>query len=78
MLKLPNIEQVISAPRSPLQTPFVERVIGSIRREFTDHVIPFCSCHLLRAPNEHIEYHNEPRTHLYLERTRLWHASLNW
>ena len=34
-----GINEVISAPKSPWQNPFVERVIGSIRRECTDHVI---------------------------------------
>jgi transposase InsO family protein len=34
-----GIEQVLTAPRSPWQNPFVERVIGSLRRECLDHVI---------------------------------------
>ena len=34
-----GIEQVLTAPRSPWQNPFVERVIGSVRRECLDHVI---------------------------------------
>ncbi len=34
-----GIEQVVSAPRSPWQNPYVERLIGSIRRECLDHVI---------------------------------------
>ena len=34
-----GIEQVLTAPRSPWQNPFVERMIGSIRRECLDHVI---------------------------------------
>jgi hypothetical protein len=29
---------VLTAPRSPWQNPFVERVIGSFRRECLDHV----------------------------------------
>ncbi len=32
-----GIEQAVSAPRSPWQNPYVERVIGTIRRECTDH-----------------------------------------
>ena len=35
-----GIRQVISAKKSPWQNPFAERVIGSIRRECTDHIIP--------------------------------------
>jgi transposase InsO family protein len=34
-----NIKEVLSAPRSPWQRAYVERVIGSIRRECLDHVI---------------------------------------
>jgi hypothetical protein len=34
-----GIEEVLTAPRCPWQNPFVERVIGSLRRECLDHVI---------------------------------------
>jgi hypothetical protein len=34
-----GIKEVISAPQKPWQNPFIERIIGSIRRECTDHVI---------------------------------------
>ena len=34
-----DVEEVLSAPWSPWQSPFVERVIGSLRRECLDHVI---------------------------------------
>ena len=36
-----GIEEVVIAPRSPWQNPFVERLIGSIRRECLDHVVVF-------------------------------------
>ena len=35
------IKQVLSAPRSPWQRAYMERVIGTIRRECLDHVIVF-------------------------------------
>ena len=38
-IKAMGIEEVVTAPRSPWQSPYVERVIGSIRRECLDHVI---------------------------------------
>ena len=38
-IKSLSIEEVVSAPRSPWQNPFVERIIGSIRRDCLDHVI---------------------------------------
>jgi transposase InsO family protein len=43
------IEQVIIAPRSPWQNAYVERIIGSIRRECLDHVIIFDERHLRRV-----------------------------
>jgi putative transposase len=36
-----GVEEVLTAPRSPWQNPYVERLIGSIRRECLDHVIVF-------------------------------------
>ena len=39
MTKGLRIEEVITAPRSPWQDPFVERLIGSVRRECLDHMI---------------------------------------
>jgi hypothetical protein len=38
-LRSMGIEEVVTAPRSPWQSPFVERLIGSIRREYLDHMI---------------------------------------
>jgi len=34
-----NIQEVLGAPRSPWQRAYVERVVGSIRRECLDHVM---------------------------------------
>jgi transposase InsO family protein len=36
-----GIEEILIAPRSPWQNPFVERLIGSVRRECLDHVIVY-------------------------------------
>ena len=43
-----GIEQVLSAPRSPWQRAYVERIIGTIRRECLDHVIIFNEAALYR------------------------------
>jgi hypothetical protein len=41
-----GINEVVTAPRSPWQNAYVERVIGSIRRECLDHVVVFNERHL--------------------------------
>ena len=43
-----GIKEVVIAPRSPWQNPYVERLIGSIRRECLDHVVVFHERHLTR------------------------------
>lgn len=54
------------APRSPWQNGYVERVIGSIRRELLDHAIVFGAGHLHRLLREYADYYNAFRTHLGL------------
>jgi transposase InsO family protein len=61
-----GIRQVLISPRSPWQSPYVERVIGSIRRECLDHVIVLGEKHLLRVLREYIRYYHGSRTHLGL------------
>ena len=60
------IEQVVTAPRSPWQNAYVERIIGSIRRECLDHVIILDERHLRRVLSAYFEYHHQSRTHLSL------------
>jgi putative transposase len=43
-----RIQEVLSAPRSRLQRAYVERVVGTIRRECLDHVIVFGETSLYR------------------------------
>ena len=62
------IKEVISAPRSPWQNPFVERMIGSIRRECTDHVRVLNEAHLTSVLCSYFEYYHKDRTHLSLEK----------
>ncbi|MCP3889888.1 MAG: transposase [Desulfobulbaceae bacterium] len=61
-----GIKEVISAPQSPWQNPFVERIIGSIRRECTDHVIVLNQGHLKNILCAYFEYYHNDRTHLSL------------
>jgi hypothetical protein len=54
--------------RSPWQNGCVERLIGSIRRECTDHVIVFNAEHLRRILAKYAAYYNEVRTHVSLQK----------
>ena len=63
-----GIEEVITACRSPWQNPYVERVIGSIRRDCVDRVIVFGEEHLLSILRSYMVYYNESRCHLSLDR----------
>ena len=56
----------MSSPRSPWQRAYVERVIGTIRRECLDHVIVFNEASLCRHVKSFLEYYHESRTHLSL------------
>jgi transposase InsO family protein len=63
-----GIEEVITAPRSPWQNPYVERLIGSIRRECLNHVIIFNERHLRQQLESYSTYYHEVRTHLSLDK----------
>ena len=63
-----GIEAVVTARRYPWQNPYVERIIGSIRRECLDHVIVFDERHLRRVLSTYFEYHHRSRTHLSLSK----------
>lgn len=58
--------EVLTAPRSPWQNPYIERLIGSIRRECVDHVIVLSAAHLRLQLNQYFYYYHDARTHLSL------------
>jgi transposase InsO family protein len=58
-----GIREVLTAPRSPWQNPFVERLIGTIRRECLDHVIVLHEPGLRRVLKSYFEYYERTRTH---------------
>ena len=60
--------EVITAPRSPWQNAYVERVIGSIRRECLDHILIFNERHLRRVLSSYVDYYQRTRTHLSLNK----------
>ncbi|MCH7793579.1 MAG: transposase [Proteobacteria bacterium] len=57
-----------TAPRSPWQNAYVERLIGSIRRECLDHLIIIGEAHLRRVLRAYADYYNRTRTHLSLNK----------
>jgi len=63
-----GIEQVLTAPRSPWQNPYCERVIGTLRRDCLDHVIVVGEQHLRRILRKYLEYYHGSRTHLGLDK----------
>jgi putative transposase len=63
-----KVEEVLSAPRSPWQRAYVERMIGSIRRECLDHMIVFGESSLRRTLSSYFSYYHQTRPHLSLEK----------
>jgi transposase InsO family protein len=61
-----GITEVLTAPRSPWQNPYVERLIGSIRRECLDHLVVLNARHLHRILGKYFDYYHRSRTHLSL------------
>jgi len=62
-----GIHEVLSTPRSPWQRAYVERVIGSIRRECLDHVVVvFNAMSLRRILASYFAYYHRSKTHLSL------------
>ena len=57
-----------TAPRSPWQNGYAERLIGSIRRECVDHIIVLGERHLRHVLHSYMDYYNKVRTHLSLNR----------
>ncbi len=67
-LQAMGINEVLTAPRSPWQNAYAERVIGTIRRECLDHVIVLSEGHLRRILSSYFDYYHRSRTHLSLEK----------
>jgi transposase InsO family protein len=59
-----SIEEVLSAPASPWQRAYVERLIGSIRRDCLDHVLVLGEGHLRKILKSYLDYYHRSRTHL--------------
>lgn len=74
-----EIEEVLTVAHSPWQNAYVERLIGSIRRECLDHVIVLGERHLRRILQNYFEYCHQSRTHLSLAKNAPEpRASISW
>ncbi len=67
-MKSMQIDEVPTAPRSPWQNPYAERIIGSIRRECLNHLMVLNEVHLKRILTLYFDYYHEVRPHLSLNR----------
>ena len=67
-LRAMGIRDKPTAPASPWQNGFVERLIGSIRRECVDHIIVLGEMHLRRVLKSYADYYNSVRTHRSLNK----------
>jgi putative transposase len=63
-----GIEEVLTGPQSPWQNPYVERLIGSIRRDCLNHFVILNAKHLKRTLASYLVYLHRSRTHLGLEK----------
>src|SRR5207344_1996250 len=67
-LRAMGIRDKPTAPASPWQNAFAERLIGSIRCECLDHIVVFGERHLRHVLLSYMNYYNETRTHLSLDK----------
>ena len=63
-----GISPVLTAPRSPWQNPYVERVIGSVRRECLNHIIAINEESLRTTLRSYFSYYHDSRCQLGLEK----------
>ena len=66
-LRILEVEEIKSIPYVPVSHPFVERLIGTIRREFLDHVLIWNAVDLERKLEEFKDYYNAHRVHQSLD-----------
>src|SRR6266536_3204894 len=67
-LRAMGIRDKPTAPASPWQNGFAERLIGSLRRECVDHIIVLGEMHLRRVLKSYADYYNGVRTHRSLNK----------
>ena len=77
-LRAMGIRDKPTAPASPWQNSFAERLIGSIRRECVDHMIVLGEAHLRRILTKYATYYNESRTHRSLNKDSPVHRAIQY
>ena len=68
-LRVLAIEEVKSVPYAPISHPFIERLIGTVRREYPDHIFFWNAIDLTRKLDAFADYYNAHRTHRSLNGT---------
>lgn len=66
-LRVLSIEEIKSVPYVPESHPFIERIVGSVRREFLDHTLFWSKSDLENKLGQYQEYYNSTRGHWSLE-----------
>jgi len=66
-LRALDIDEIKTAPGVPVSHPFVERLIGTVRREFLDHTLFWNTVDLERKLHEFQDYYNQERVHASLD-----------
>ena len=66
-LRILEIDEIKTIPYTPISHPFVERIIGTIRREYLDHTLFFNERDLQRKLDDYKVYYNEVRAHSSLD-----------
>ena len=64
-----EIDSVFTAPRSPWQNPYAERWVRTCREELSNHIIPLGENHVLRLLKDYVEYYNQDRRHMSLNKS---------
>jgi transposase InsO family protein len=68
-LRVLEIEEIKSVPHAPISHPFIERLIGTIRREYLDRIFFWNALDLTRKLGEFTAYYNANRVHRSLDGT---------
>jgi transposase InsO family protein len=74
-LRVLDIEEIKSVPYTPVSHPFVERLIGTIRREYLDHILFWNTTDLARKLEDFRDYYNTHRVHRSLNGTTPAHRA---